>query len=152
MYSYTSAGLTTKKRLRITRDVSGPLPTFYESYDLDATYVYDNEAHMTTLTYPTAYTADQFGNLTAQPGLTYTYTYDAMGRPYSLIDNQAPAVHYVNTVVYNAANQPTSRTGSVSGTWQYNTRVQLTRINEGYDILCFAKNPSWRSSRLGSCA
>jgi RHS repeat-associated protein len=134
MYSYTPAGLATKKRLRINRYTLPPgYPSSWVAYALDATYAYDSEGHMTSLTYPSAQIWN--GNsLVPQPGtgITFTYGYDLMGRPYSMVDNQGTPVTYVSSVQYNAAGQPTvTNLVNYNETRQYNTRLQLTRLTVG---------------------
>jgi hypothetical protein len=39
------------------------------------------------------------------PGLTYTYTFDSMGRPYSLVDNAAAPYHWVNSATYGPSDE-----------------------------------------------
>jgi hypothetical protein len=73
MYSYTPAGLPTKKKLRIVKN---------NTRDLEALYAYDNEGRRTAMTYPSAHTS-VFNPYT---GKTYTYGYDAAGRPDRMTD------------------------------------------------------------------
>jgi hypothetical protein len=68
MYSYTPAGLPTKKKLRIVKN---------NTRDLEALYAYDNEGRRTAMTCPSAHTS----GFNPYTGKTYTYGYDAAGRP-----------------------------------------------------------------------
>jgi RHS repeat-associated protein len=110
MYSYTAAGLATKKKL--VRNAGS----------LEAGYTYDNEGKMVSVAYPNS-------------GPTFTYTYDSMGRPIKLTDNQAEPVDWAKDVVYNAAGQMTQvkQFNPSSGGWrtetrQYNVLQQMTRL------------------------
>ena len=71
MYSYTAAGLITKKRLRLTRAVN--------SADLDAVHWYDNERRVTSMRYP--------------QGGTYNCSYDTLGRLSGMNEYQGRWVH-----------------------------------------------------------
>jgi RHS repeat-associated protein len=105
MYSYTTGGLITKKRMKLTRD------TWYGV--LDAAYEYDNEGRTTSVTYPS--------------GGKYTYSFDSMGRPNQLTDPNNAVV--VSGVSYGAADQLTQITyDGRTETRVYNSRFQLTRL------------------------
>jgi len=134
MYSYTQAGLVTKKRLRVYRAVS---PSFQQ--DLDGTYTYDNEGKTTSVSYPTTYQFHCYPTgWVAVPGPVYTYSFDSLGRPNKLTDNSA--VDWVKDVVYGAAGQVTQMRYWNGGSYyletkQYNARLQMTRlttVQEGY--------------------
>jgi RHS repeat-associated protein len=110
-YSYTTAGLVTKKRLvRATAN----------RY-LEASWTHDNEGRMVSVTYPNG-------------GKTYTYSFDALGRPTKLTDNSA--VDWAKDVLYNAAGQMTQikyTTNGTNGSYytetrQFNALNQLTRL------------------------
>ncbi len=134
MYSYTRAGLTTKKRLRVTADQAPANPR-----DLDAVYTYDNEGKMTAVTYPTTHHND--GSWVSDPGTTFTYTFDDMGRPNKLNENDPllGSIDWVKDVLYGVAGQMTQMKylstkdqhpvlPYVQETRQYNERLQLTRL------------------------
>lgn len=128
LYSYNSAGLVTKKRLRQVRTDT--------SANLDGAWTYDNEGRMLTLAYPDAW---QLGNPSApvNDGV-FTYTYDSLGRPAGLTEASSRTVTHANNIIYNAADQVTAMTyvnqiGLTSDTFfnetrQYNSRLQLTRL------------------------
>jgi YD repeat-containing protein len=61
-FSYTPAGLITDKRLSI--------PTYYLTPTLDALYNYDNEGHLTTMTYPVSYFVNKSGSIVPNPTMT----------------------------------------------------------------------------------
>ena len=127
MYSYTAAGLMTKKRLRVTRS-GGRIPG-----DLDALYTYDGEGKMTSVKYPDTYLND----LSLAAGATYTYGFDAMSRPVSLVDNQQNPVTWVSNATYGASNELKVLTYGTfqTETRQYNSRLQLTQITgQGMNI------------------
>ena len=108
MFTYTPAGLVQQK---------------WDYSQAAAFYTYDNEGRTVSTYYP-------FG------GPSFTYTYDQMGRPIGLRDNQATPVDWVKDVAYNAAGQITSMSyardpsGSsyYTETRQYNILQQLTRL------------------------
>ncbi len=107
-YSYTTGGRATRQKLTL---VSGQ-----NSAGLEATYAWDNEGRLTSMTYPNS-------------GPTYNYAYDTLGRPSS----GGP----VTNVQYNAADQITSLAYlDYTETRQYNARNQLTRLSaSGYGLL-----------------
>jgi YD repeat-containing protein len=78
-FIYTPAGLVTNKS---------------QSGLGSVLYSYDSEGRTVSTQYP-------FG------GPTFTYTYDQMGRPIGLRDNQETPVDWVKDVAYNAAGQIT---------------------------------------------
>ena len=85
MYGYGVAGATTAKILKVTRGSS--------STSLDADYTYDNEGHVTSVTYPTGQAStyvNGFPTLVAQAGPTYSYTYDSMGRLNTMAQTAGP--------------------------------------------------------------
>jgi YD repeat-containing protein len=131
MYSYTQPGEVTKKRLRLSRSVQSHTITG----DLDATYQYDNEGRMTSVTYPQSTYIDQNLQVQPSPVTTYTYGFDAMGRPTSMtgpgvdfMGNPA-TVNIVNNVQYGPASEllQINYFGSTE-TRQYNTRLQMTHL------------------------
>ncbi len=109
-YEYTASGLPTSKTQN----------------DLTANYTWDNEGKMISVEYPYP--------LVARP--KFTYTYDAMGRPVKLTDDQTNPVDWVKDVLYNQAGQVTEMkyTQNTQGssysteTRQYNVLQQMTRI------------------------
>jgi RHS repeat-associated protein len=109
MYSYSSGGLSLKKKLGVSRGVNEPA--------LEGVYTYDNEGKMTAQSYPLG-------------GGTYTYSFDSMGRPASLSDGTA---NVASGAAYNTASQLTSLTYGTGGTsWTesrtYNILGQMTRM------------------------
>jgi YD repeat-containing protein len=108
-FTYTPAGLVASKSQT----------NFYGSLN----YTYDNEGRTLSTQYPIN-------------GPTFTYTYDEMGRPSRLTDNQSTPVDWVKDVAYNAAGQITTMSyardpnGSsyYTETRQYNILQQLTRL------------------------
>jgi YD repeat-containing protein len=97
-----AGGLLTKKRVRL------------DGHNLDATYTYNSEAKVATVQHPSAQN---------DPGLTYTYSFDSMSRPYSLVDNEPTPYHWVNSVVYGPADEA-QMNGTITRT--YNSLLQLT--------------------------
>ena len=83
-YSYNPPGQVTAKKLAMTR---GPYPGVggYAYLNFEADYAYDNEGHMTSLTYPTVNAG--CGALFSG-AMSYTYGYDTMGRQNTLTYNQ----------------------------------------------------------------
>ncbi len=105
-YDYTQAGLVTTQ----TQNGGG--------FNLQASYTYNDEGAPVSTQYPS--------------GLELTYTYDSMGRPTKLTDNQAIPTDYVREVQYNAAGQITQmnqfdNNGRYTETRQYNPLSQLAR-------------------------
>jgi RHS repeat-associated protein len=112
-YGYTASGLVASK----TQNGA--------YYNLTANYTYDNEGKTVSVKYPLF------------NGPTLTYTYDAMGRPVKLTDNQPDTpVDWVKDVLYNQAGQVTEMkyardnygTSHSTETRQYNILQQMTRI------------------------
>src|SRR5205085_2772467 len=67
---------------------------------------------------------------TSDPGLTYTYSFDSMLRPYSMVDNQSTPVTWMQGVTYGAADNILSlNTPSFTESRQYNALNQVTLIN-----------------------
>ncbi len=128
MYSYTQAGLPAIKRLQVNQDL------FWQDQfgfghgatltsNLDASYQYNNEGKVTSVTYPTS------GSV---PGATYNYTYDSMARLYGMTDASAGAV--VNSVTYGPANEMLNMSFYMSAyltseTRTYNTLGQMTNLS-----------------------
>jgi RHS repeat-associated protein len=126
MYSYTQAGLMTRKRLSPSGFVT----------PLDTAQTYDNEGKMTSVSYP--------------GGPTYTYSFDAMGRPNGMTDDSA--VTWVQGVSYGAANQITSmqyRSDSPyfwTETRTYDERLQMTRLTTKNHLLAAQNDVEYRYS------
>jgi len=113
-YSYTPAGLVTKKRLSLTANVS-PQSTTLRTANLDTSQTYDSQGRVLTVTYPDA--------------KAYTYAYDGVSRPVSLTDNQPTPVAWVNNVQYGLSGELLQMT--YAGTTEvrtYNSRLQLTAV------------------------
>jgi len=110
MYSYTSAGLPTKKRLDLTRGVN--------TVTMDTSNTFNNEGQLTNFTYPLS--ADN-----------YQHDFDSMGRLLSLT-NVTTSTTLDNSAAYNAASQLTSLVYGPSLGWTesrtYNTLGQMTKI------------------------
>ena len=110
MYSYTSAGLPTKKRLDLTRGVN--------TVTMDTSNTFNNEGQLTNITYPLS--ADN-----------YQHGFDSMGRLLSLT-NVTASTTLANAASYNAASQLTGLTYGPSLGWTesrtYNTLGQMTRL------------------------
>ncbi len=129
MYSYTQAGLPSKKRLQTNENV------YYDqthnhtgTINLDAAYTYDNEGKMTSVNYPTTYGVDGDENLIPSAGPIYTYSFDNMHRPVTLTDQNN--YQAVNNVTYGAANQMlTMNYFGVSETRTFNSMLQMTRLS-----------------------
>jgi YD repeat-containing protein len=118
MYAYNSAGQVTKKRLRMATSLM----------DLDAVYTYDNEGRVTSIQYPGSSQWDGTQWTTA-PGPVYNYGYDGMGRPASMVEPAVPfPTTYVDNVQYGPANEKLSVSGVQQETYEYNSRLQLTRL------------------------
>ena len=90
---------------------------------------------MTSINYPSM--VDEWGVTSTGPSLSYSY--DAMGRPYSMTDTGAGNT-LISSASYGTANELTGITGtsyasSYSETRTYNSIKQLIRVNSsGLDI------------------
>ena len=113
MYSYTVAGQPNKKRLQANVTATAyPYPV--STANLDAAYTYDTEGKMTSVSYHNA-------------GPTYTYSFDSMGRPIGLTDQNNYAA--VSGGQYGPSNQMLSLNYfGVSESRTYNTLMQLTNV------------------------
>jgi len=116
-YGYTAGGLVASKAVGLNRGNN--------TATLEVDYTYDNEGRMVTVTSPT----------TTQAGTTYTYTYDALGRPTALAATAGPAAPatLAGGAQYGPAGELLSLTtaygqGSYTETRTYNSRLQLTQI------------------------
>ena len=117
MYSYTQAGQPSGKRLQINESL-GAYPYPVATYNLNASYTYDTEGKMTSVSYPNA-------------GPTYTYSFDSMSRPIGLTDQNNYAA--VSGVQYGGscalANQLSAMSYfGVTESRCYNTQMQLTNV------------------------
>ena len=122
MFGYTQAGQANKKRLQVAENT--PVGNGYTnvSVNLDASYTYDNEGKMTSVTYPATY-----GYQSSTPGPTYTYSFDSMSRLLSMTDQNNNTI--ASNAQYNAASQLLSL--SYAGTTEtrtYNSMLQVTNI------------------------
>jgi RHS repeat-associated protein len=137
IYNYNAAGQVTAKRLQITRGSLQPTV-------LEADYNYDNEGHPTSVTYPT--TANN-GQGIGGPGPTYSYTYDSMGRLYSMAQTNGPLfnnsqnlpVTFVQSTSYGVANELLSIAGNANAgyngeTRSYNSLFQLTQVTANSNL------------------
>jgi hypothetical protein len=113
MYSYTIAGQPNKKRLQANLTATAyPYPVY--TANLDASYTYDTEGKMTSVSYPNA-------------GPTYTYSFDSLSRPTGLTDQNNYAA--VSGAQYAPSNQMLSLNYfGVTESRTYNTLMQLTNI------------------------
>jgi len=128
MYSYTAAGLVTKKRLRLQR-MNYQVPAQVTAADLDGVYGWNNEGQMTTMTQPGYFTGTPPSG-SWNNGASYTLGYDGMARLYSIQQTYPSSSTVIAAMGYGAANQVTSITyaaGQVQ-TRQYNERLQMTRM------------------------
>ncbi len=82
--------------------------------DLEGLWSYDNEGRMMSVTYPN--------------GQAYAYGYDTMGRPSGMTD-QGTQQPVISSVSYGPAGELLSMTGVVNETRSYNSRLQLTALN-----------------------
>ena len=128
MYSYTTAGQMAKKRLKMSGRYS-PAHALATDF-LESSYTFDSEGRMTGQTYPAAHgLLDSFETA----GASYTYGFDAMGRPNTMTRARASAL--ISNVTYNAASQPTAISTSnpqVNGESRaYNVLGQLTSLTTG---------------------
>ena len=139
-YSYddnpsNKGGARTKKRLSIAR--SG-----VTSAMLDSSYQYDNEGRMTQQVYPSSWTTDALGNYTvAVSGPTLAYSYDTMGRLYSLVENGSNSV--ISSTGYTPAEQLQS--------WYrpLGSRVAGLQCDAAVDFPCFwSDGGNWRQHDL----
>jgi len=110
MFSYTSAGLTTHKRLDVSRGVN--------TATLASDFTYDDEGKLVTYTYPLS------GNI-------YQYSFDSMGRQLQLVNITTGDI-FAHAATYNAASQLTGFSYGPAVGWAetrtYNTLGQLTRL------------------------
>jgi RHS repeat-associated protein len=133
-YSYTSAGLAIKKRLHPMNSTSWPSDAggvISTTPFMEAVYTYNNAGQMVSVKYP----ADTH---TSGPWRTYTYSFDTMGRPNKLTDNQATPLDWVKDVLYSPSGQMTQMKFTqnpniyYTETRSYNARLQLTQIATTY--------------------
>jgi hypothetical protein len=114
MYSYPAEDLALKKRLSVSNGS--------QVSQLDTSQTYDNGGKVLAVKYP-----DDL----VSTGLTYTYTYDNLGRPIKLVDNYNSPRTWVDNVQYGPANELKqigySQTGTIE-TRSYNQLGQLTNI------------------------
>jgi RHS repeat-associated protein len=110
-YQYTAPGQVTNKTIYVGN------PNTYAT--LKATYSYDNEGRMLTVTYP------------YDPALggspSYTYGFDPMGRLNTMTSGNNSVV---SGVTYNAANQVLS-IGGIGESRVYNVNGQMTNLRSG---------------------
>jgi len=132
MYSYSTAGGVTGKRLRVQRSYVNYYSNVVNgTLDLDAAFTYDNEGRMLTEQYPSS---GPPGSTVAGPNLSFAY--DAMGRPNTLTDATANQ-QIIQSASYNAAGEVTQISGGYySGAWSgetraYNSLLQLTQVYSG---------------------
>ena len=95
---------------------------------------------MATVTHPSG----------SDAGRTYTYSFDAMGRPVSMVDNQSPPVTWVQNVTYNAADQILQLPGLLPETRQYNSLLQLTSLTHNGVLDLYYTYPTQNNGRIQS--
>ncbi len=128
MYSYSIAGQVAGKRLRVARNGlnSGGSPVTI-SADLNGTWSYNNEGHLTGAGYPGG-------------GSGYTYSYNGLAQLSGMTGTDG---NNVAGVSYNASGQLLTMN---SESRSYNTMGQLTGINAGrslageYDLRVFVES------------
>ena len=141
-----SRSLVTRKRLTVTADAGSQGNPMIRSRDLDTAQTYDNEGKVMTVKYLDTLGFNINSNYVALPGATYTYGYDGMSRPITLVDDRSTPVNWVNNVQYGPANElkqmdyrigdglnygQLSYQGYYTETRQYNNRLQMTRLATG---------------------
>ena len=132
MYSYNGPGQITGKRLQVNRKPGAMVI----SSNLDGTFTYDNEGHMLNETYPITYTVTGNNPPVQQTQISYTYSYDGMGRPYSALNNVISQAWPVSAQ-YGPSDQLTAldlSTPYVPGNIvhrTYNSLVQMTSTANG---------------------
>ena len=127
-YSYHPAGGRTAKRLNYTWSNGQTSTTQY----LDAFWTYDNEGKVLSVKYPNTSAIDTFGQPIPVIGDTYTYTFDAMGRPKDLTTTPGDgtaAYLQVQNVSYGAAGELTgiqylNASNYITESRGYNARMQ----------------------------
>jgi RHS repeat-associated protein len=118
MYSYTSGGLVTKKRLRLSRPADYNPGGPESSFDLTAEYSYGAGGRITSMKYPV------WGE---SSGPTLNYSYDGAGRLSGLTETGGATL--VSGVAYSHRGQLAQMVyGGGTETRQYNELGQLTRI------------------------
>jgi YD repeat-containing protein len=139
-YAYNQAGRVAGQCMTISQVVPGG---YYQSWDyasVAATYTWDNQGRMTSLSYPGQF--EQTNN--TAPGPVNSYTYDAMGNLAGLSQQcsgcQAfPEFPYTPVSASAAYNQAGQLTGLTYGYYQeyqetrsYNSLLQLTTATAAY--------------------
>ena len=129
MYSYTPAGQIAGKSLQAGLIVTPAdnYPSTVYTFTLNGAFSYDNEGHMTTIFYPQTYTL----NGGADPTLEYNYSYDGMGRPYTMGSGSSQN-NVVSATQYGPSDELTQLTSGSGGPTEnrtYNSLIQLTSIN-----------------------
>jgi RHS repeat-associated protein len=135
MYGYTQAGQPNAKMLQALQSTSTT------PINLTASYTYDNEGKMASVTYPNS-------------GGTFTYSFDSM---YRLVGLTGPGSStLVSNVTYNADNQILGITSSNFGneTRTYNSLNQLVglsnaNVNAGYNYTVGSDNGKVASANIG---
>ena len=130
MYSYSTGGLLTKKRILAV--LQNPVDTTDVSNYTDVEYTYDSEGRRTQMVYPKGRyrdTGSQGAPWMQDASRTLNYTYDSMGRAHTMAE-PSPGPSWVSGVTYNAASQPTNFSG-LGETRTYNILGQLTQITAG---------------------
>ena len=128
MYDYSQAGGEIGKRLRISRSLyTGSQFTGYQTvnYDLNSSYVYDNEGRMTSIQYPNSGTSSA-----PVTGPNLGWAFDTMGRLNTMTD-LAAQTSLISGTTYGASNQLltiTAGTGPASESRTYNAMLQLTQL------------------------
>jgi RHS repeat-associated protein len=126
LYGYTVAGLLTSKQMRTLWTSGLPGSTW-----APLSYTYDSEGRIASVSYPA--TTVYNGMIPEQvPGPVYNYSYDSLGRPTGLVQQDTGAT-VVNNVQYGPAGQLLQMQESgILDTFQYNSLLQLTRTTAKY--------------------
>jgi len=149
MYSYTTAGQVAGKTLDITRNTAACHSTSWQHLDFVGTFTYDNEGHMLTMKYP-SYSKLQNNQVILQPQLTDTYTYDGMGRQYSLL-NSVLNVTRPASATYGPSDEfltAFDSNGFIIEQHTYNSMLQATNVNSAQYNYPATGNNGQMSSRV----
>jgi YD repeat-containing protein len=117
-YAYTPAGKVSGKTLEVQSANHTSLQGSQAYGALTATYAYDNQGALTSVTYPQCETW-----VTCGTQAVFTYTLDATERPTGMTDQNNHS--WASGATYNAANQPLY---DGTATRTYNNLFQVTSI------------------------
>ncbi len=137
MYSYHAAGAMLKKKLTFSRN--GVYATDPTPGSLEASWTYDMQGQVASVKYP-----DTFNTV----GMTLNYTYDQMGRPYTLT---SPTIGtQVNTATYGPAGELLNFNGVNGETRTYNESKQLTGIATPAGSITYNYSATQNNGRISS--